>query len=247
MPDPAPASTDGDVDPSTPAPDTPHSGAPHSGTPGGAGTPGTVLSVPQRAALGLLALIAVALASPWSARAEVFVYKDAEGVVHFTDTPRHTGFQVHTPVLLRPSREESAREDGADDPDDRFDVLITRAGRTHRLSPGLVKAVIHAESRFDPYAVSHKGARGLMQLMPATAGELGVRDAFNPWQNIEGGTRYLAMLVAQFDGDLRLGLAAYHAGPGRVRRHGGMPPFPITRKYVDRVLKLYERYHADFR
>jgi soluble lytic murein transglycosylase len=193
-----------------------------------------------------LAWAALLLHAP-DARAEVFVYRDAEGVLHFTDTPRHTGFQVHTPVLLQPTSTDRPRGAASEDPDARYDLLIERAGRVHRVSPGLVKAVIHAESRFDPYAVSHKGARGLMQLMPATAGELGVHDPFNPWQNIEGGTRYLAALVAQFDGDLRLALAAYHAGPGRVRRHGGVPPYKATRQYVKRVLKLYERYHADFR
>jgi soluble lytic murein transglycosylase-like protein len=86
-----------------------------------------------------------------------------------------------------------------------------------------------------------------MQLMPPTARELGVHDPFNPWQNIDGGTRYLQQMVERFDGDLRLGLAAYHAGPSRVVQYGGIPPYRATRQYVDRVLKLYRRYHADFR
>jgi len=107
--------------------------------------------------------------------------------------------------------------------------------------------VIHVESSFDPRAVSHKGARGLMQLMPTTAGDLGVSDPFNPWQNISGGTRYLQQLVERFDGDLNLSLAAYNAGPGTVERYNGLPPYRVTQHYVKRVLELYRRYDAEFR
>jgi len=188
-------------------------------------------------ALGLVLALASAPAS-----AQIYVYEDANGVVHFSDVRHHDGFQRHAPATQRSTlRRETTQVEN------RFDTLIRRASRTHRISPGLVKAVIHAESRFDPHAVSNRGARGLMQLMPATAGELGVRDAFNPWQNIEAGTRYLQQLVDRFDGDLQLGLAAYHAGPAKVVKYGGVPPYRTTRQYVDRVLKLYRRYHADFR
>jgi len=107
--------------------------------------------------------------------------------------------------------------------------------------------VIHAESRFHPKAVSRAGARGLMQLMPATADELGVDDPFDAWQNIEGGTRYLGQLVRRFEGDIHLALAAYHAGAANVQRYGGVPPYRETRRYVKRVLTLYRRYDADFR
>jgi len=177
-----------------------------------------------------------------SARAQIYVYEDESGVIHFSDTRIHDGFRRHV-SSLRPSRSPARPRSR----EQRFDDLIVRASREHRMSPGLVKAVIHAESLFDPRAVSKKGARGLMQLMPRTAGELGVTNPFDPWQNIEGGTRYLSQLVVRFDGDLRLGLAAYHAGPGSVRRHRGIPPYRSTRKYVARVLKLYRRYYADFR
>jgi soluble lytic murein transglycosylase-like protein len=110
-----------------------------------------------------------------------------------------------------------------------------------------VKAVIHAESAFDPRAISNKGALGLMQLMPGTAQQLGVDDPFNPWQNIEAGVRYLSSLIERFDGDLSLGLAAYHAGERTVRRYSGIPPYRETRNYVRRVLTLHRRYDADFR
>jgi soluble lytic murein transglycosylase-like protein len=125
--------------------------------------------------------------------------------------------------------------------------VIAWAGKSHGLSPGLVKAVIHAESAFDPGAISSKGAQGLMQLMPGTARQLGVDDPFNPWQNIEAGVRYLSSLIERFDGDLSLGLAAYHAGERTVRRYSGIPPYRETRNYVRRVLTLHRRYDADFR
>jgi soluble lytic murein transglycosylase-like protein len=125
--------------------------------------------------------------------------------------------------------------------------VIRWAGQSHGLSPALVKAVVHAESLFDPYAISTKGALGLMQLMPRTADQLGVDDPFNPWQNIEGGTRYLSHLIQRFQGDLSLGLAAYHAGERTVRRYSGIPPYRETRRYVSRVLTLYRHYDADFR
>lgn len=200
--------------------------------------------ITPRAALALLALT-IGLSAARPAAAQIYVYEDENGVVHFSDTRHHDGFHRHEPAQRRGSLALGATtpSSGAN----RFDSLILRASREYRMSPGLVKAVIHVESKFDPRAISRRGARGLMQLMPATAGELGVRDPFNPWQNIDGGTRYLQQMVERFDGDLRLGLAAYHAGPARVVQYGGIPPYRTTRQYVDRVLKLYRRYHADFR
>jgi len=106
----------------------------------------------------------------------------------------------------------------------------------------LIRAIIHAESAYQPDAVSPKGARGLMQLMPDTQQELAVKDAFSPASNIEGGATYLARLLDEFDGNLDLVLAAYNAGPGAVRTHGGVPPFPETREYIRRISILYRRY-----
>jgi soluble lytic murein transglycosylase-like protein len=99
--------------------------------------------------------------------------------------------------------------------------------------------VIRAESGFDPRAVSRKGARGLMQLMPATASTLGVRDSFNPQQNIDGGVRHLRGLIERFGSNLPLAVAAYNAGEGAVMRHGGIPPYPETQEYVARVMRFY--------
>jgi soluble lytic murein transglycosylase-like protein len=120
-------------------------------------------------------------------------------------------------------------------------ALVAETARRHGLAPELVMAVISVESGFEPKAVSPKGAQGLMQLMPATAKELGVADPLDPAANVDGGTRYLRDLVARYGGDLRKALAAYNAGMGAVARHGGVPPYKETREYVDRVLKRYEK------
>ena len=123
-------------------------------------------------------------------------------------------------------------------------ALAIAAAQRHGLDPDLVLAVVGVESGFQPDAVSNKGAQGLMQLMPGTAREMGVTDALDPAQNLDGGTRYLRMLVARYGGDLGKALAAYNAGPGAVRRHGGVPPYRETHHYINRVLKRYERARA---
>ncbi len=119
------------------------------------------------------------------------------------------------------------------------------AAERHGLDPLLLKAVARAESCFDPKAVSSVGARGLMQLMPATARELGVKDSFVAIDNIAGGARYLARMLGRFDDDLTLALAAYNAGPGAVERHAGIPPYPETRRYVAKVLAAQKRYRQE--
>jgi soluble lytic murein transglycosylase-like protein len=117
--------------------------------------------------------------------------------------------------------------------------LASEAARRHGLDPELVMAVAGVESAFVPAAVSPKGAQGLMQLMPGTARDLGVADPFDPAANLDGGTRYLRDLLAQYDGDLSKALAAYNAGPGAVARHQGVPPYKETRDYVKKVLRRY--------
>lgn len=125
---------------------------------------------------------------------------------------------------------------------DKFADLITAAAQQHDVDSALIRALIHAESGFNPNARSHKGAYGLMQLMPATARELGVNDVSAVHENIDGGVRYLADLLQQFRGDITLATAAYNAGPNSVLRYGGVPPFEETQTYVRRVKILHDRY-----
>lgn len=126
----------------------------------------------------------------------------------------------------------------------RYRREINAAAADYGLDAGLLRALIHAESAFDPLALSAKGAQGLTQLMPGTASDLGVTDVFDPEENIRGGARYLAGLLRDFNGDERLATAAYNAGPGAVRRHAGVPPYAETQVYVDRVALLARRYRA---
>lgn len=120
-----------------------------------------------------------------------------------------------------------------------FDALIGRHASREGIDALLVKCVVLVESNFNPRAVSRKGARGLMQLMPGTANRYGVRDLFDADQNVRGGVAYLADLLSLFDGDVTLALAAYNAGEGAVQRHGGIPPFAETREYVRRAMVAY--------
>jgi hypothetical protein len=120
-----------------------------------------------------------------------------------------------------------------------YDPLIAQAASRHSLDPRLVKSVMLVESGFNPAAVSPKGARGLMQLMPATANRNGVRNVHDPAENIAGGTRYLSHLLGLFDGNLEKSLAAYNAGEGAVARYGGIPPYDETRDYVRKALTAY--------
>ena len=161
---------------------------------------------------------------------------DQDGVVHFTNAPTDPRYQRYS--------EESRTASGwlrvPDHQPTRYGVEIRQAADRHGVEARLVAALIGVESAFDPWAVSRKGAQGLMQLMPQTAAALGVRNSFNPRQNIEGGVRYLRYLLDRYGGDLVLALAAYNAGPQVVEWYRGIPPYPETRQYVQRVLELYQ-------
>ncbi|NIW35918.1 MAG: transglycosylase SLT domain-containing protein, partial [Gemmatimonadetes bacterium] len=152
----------------------------------------------------------------------VYQFVDENGVLHFSNVPVD---RRYVPLKKR-SRRRVPRNL-------RYDSLIFETARAQRLPPALVKAVIAAESNFDPQAVSPKGAQGLMQLMPATARSLGVRDPMLASENVRGGARYLRRLLDRY-GDLSRALAAYNAGPTAVDRYGGIPPYRETRQYVDR-------------
>jgi soluble lytic murein transglycosylase-like protein len=122
-----------------------------------------------------------------------------------------------------------------------FASLIDRIAQRHDVDRDLVHSMIRVESNYNPFAVSNKGALGLMQLVPSTARRFGVSDSFNPAQNVEGGVRYLKYLLDHYNGDHHLALAAYNAGEGTVERYGGVPPFPETRNYVYRVGKALDQ------
>ena len=123
-----------------------------------------------------------------------------------------------------------------------YQSIIQKVARRYKVHPALVKAIIMAESGYDPKAVSDRGAQGLMQLMPETADMLGVSDSFDPEHNITAGVRYFRQLVDRFDGNPTLALAAYNAGPGNVQRHQGIPPYQTTRRYLKKVLAYYDCY-----
>ncbi|HUT99900.1 MAG TPA: lytic transglycosylase domain-containing protein [Myxococcota bacterium] len=178
------------------------------------------------------------------ARAEIYRFEDKDGVVHFTnvptDDPRYKPIDRKSKARRHKSRRGRAgRKINLPSSATRYDAMVNEASRRFNMPRALISAVMAVESNFNPEAVSRAGAQGLMQLMPATAREMGVEDAFDPRQNILGGTRYLRLLANSFDGDLVLTLAAYNAGQEVVNRHMDIPPFQETQRYVRRVLRLY--------
>lgn len=187
---------------------------------------------------GCAALLLAVLAGP--AGAEMYSFVDAKGVRHFSNVPNDRRYEKVEWVKSREIRVPTARYvDPAD-----FEGYLVEVAAAYTLDPMLLKAVIKAESNFDCLAVSPKGALGLMQLMPGTARDMRVSDPFDPRQNIRGGARYLRKMLTLFDGDLDLALAAYNAGPEVVKNQGGIPAYPETTAYVERVLRHYKRYQV---
>lgn len=167
------------------------------------------------------------------------------GTASFSDIPPRTGAYI----VLRPScyacnLSSTINWHATPLYLDAFESEISESARQFGLDPALVRAVIHAESGFNPSARSRAGAMGLMQLMPATARLMGVTDATSPSRNIRGGARYLAGLLLRFQNDVGLATAAYNAGPEAVKKYAGVPPFAETRVYVQRVHILHQRYRA---
>ncbi len=196
----------------------------------------------MRIALIITTLLTGLLFSAASAHAQVYTYIDENGITVFTDRkPDNTRYRVRnlgcygtcrtgvdwdrTPLKIQP-----------------FAAEVRAASEIFGVDQALVRAIMHAESWFEPEAVSSAGAQGLMQLMPATQERFGVRDAFDPLENITAGVEYLAWLMEEFDRDMSRVIAAYNAGENAVKRHGGVPPFDETREYLRRVNILYQRY-----
>lgn len=178
--------------------------------------------------------------------ADIYKYEDAEGVIHFTDAPTDRRFKVFMRDIQKDKRLRTnfgftrASRNPAE-----FDQIINSCSTEFGVDKYLVKAVIHAESGYNPNALSRKGAAGLMQLMPGTAQGLKVADSFNPADNIRGGVRYLRFLLDTFKGNVTLALAAYNAGLSRVAKYGGVPPYEETRNYVSKVLNYQKNYAAN--
>jgi soluble lytic murein transglycosylase-like protein len=144
-----------------------------------------------------------------------------------------------------PASDGSAPVAAAPIPPEQIDTLVGQNSATWQVDPSLVKAIIANESGFDANATSKVGARGLMQLMPSTAQSVGVRDAYDPAQNVAGGTRYLKGLLNRFNGDVRLAVAAYNAGPAAVEKYGDVPPYAETQNYVQNVLRTHQQYQQE--
>jgi soluble lytic murein transglycosylase len=193
----------------------------------------------------ILAALGLATSTPAAAGGKLYRYVDEDGVAHFTSTPTRRGFKkielARTGISYAPSRRSSwARGQRS------WDDAIIKVSLRHGVPAAMVKAVVAAESAFNPRAVSKKGAQGLMQIMPETARELGLDQPFLGEENLDAGTRYLRELHDRYEGDWVTALAAYNAGPTAVDRHGGVPPYRETRQYVERVLSYYRRFHGDF-
>ena len=177
-------------------------------------------------------LLLFCFSCPGHAGGGIYKYVDRNGTIHFTNVPTNSRYK-----LISENPETYAKVESS-----QFDGLIKEIAYRYDVKPALVKAVIKAESGFDPDAVSKKGAQGLMQLMPDTSNDLEVYDPFRPGDNINGGVKFLKKLMERFNNNLHLTLAAYNAGPEAVAKYDGIPPYEETRHYVKKVLVYYNRY-----
>lgn len=190
-----------------------------------------------------------------TASADIYQFVDDKGVVHFTNVsatskgkqPLKVHRESHAATVaeaapahaaVRPAKQPAAADHAGDIPA-AYVEYIDKACAKYSVDPALVHAVVKVESDFNPFAVSRKGAMGLMQLMPQTASDLNVRNSFSPWENIEGGVKYLRSLLDKYEGNIQLALAAYNAGETSVKKWGTVPPFKETRDYVKKIMKLY--------
>jgi len=169
---------------------------------------------------------------PVPMQADIYRYVDSDGTIHFSNVPTSQKYEVYiyevVPDWVQPSN--------------RYDSYIAEAARKYDVPFSLIKAIIRVESDFDPNAVSHAGARGLMQIMPGTARDLGVTDSFDPRENILGGVRYLKKLLTRFRGSIPLALAAYNAGPERVGPLRKVPDIEETQCFVRKVTDYFYSY-----
>ena len=199
----------------------------------------------------------LSLYQPRACMADIYQYTDENGVVHFSNvgigngkkfkrlrsTVKTEHYQTTPARTSAPSRTPIS---SSKFPSDYLDIINTACGR-HGVDPALVHAIVKVESDFNPYALSRKGAMGLMQLMPETAVVMNVGNSFNPNENIDGGVKYLRRLIDRYEGNLPLALAAYNSGETAVKKWGTIPPYPETQNYVQRIMKLYNGNELAFR
>ena len=212
------------------------------------------ISMRKLVLVGCAALLMLSPAAPRAVNAApIYVFKEADGSIRFTNKPPPSGVQAKV-FTADNSKFFTYRGKGFSWQygarlrwngklfEKQYREMIENVADRHGLDAALVKAVIHCESGFNPHAVSPKGARGLMQLMPSRALLLGVSDSFSPNQNVEGGSRHLAFLLQKYKGNLKFALAAYNAGEEAVEKYGGIPPYKETQGYVQRVMHMMDRY-----
>lgn len=169
-----------------------------------------------------------------SAFADIYMYIDSSGTIHFTNVPTSSDFKLYIKENPKKTKLQHSTK--------KYDGIIQKAQKKYGVEFSLIKAVIKIESGFNPKAVSKKGAKGLMQIMPDNFKNLFVKDPFNPSQNIMGGTLYLKRLLKRYEYKLPLVLAAYNAGPSAVDKYKQIPPYPETQNYVRKVMKTYSQY-----
>jgi soluble lytic murein transglycosylase-like protein len=204
----------------------------------------------RKRVLSLIVSVIMILGTASVCLGDIYKYVDPEGVIHLTNVP--TEHNVPYVLVMKekrviiPTKEEIAGNNHLTKEEiSAYDDLIVKTSDKYRVDAALVKAIIKAESNFNHRAVSPVGARGLMQLMPATATSLQVEDSFHPEKNIEGGVRYLRYLMNLFNGNLPLVLAAYNSGENTVLRYKNrIPPYQETQTYVRRVLGYFSRYNS---
>jgi soluble lytic murein transglycosylase-like protein len=196
----------------------------------------------------LVMLVAICLGLA-DAQADIFMFTDDNGTPHFSDVPNDSRYRLFMPAAE--SRPDLDMTQAVPSPKSMnrgiFNPEVKRAASLYQLDEALLHAVIAVESGYDAHIISRKGAVGLMQLMPGTARRYKVNNSFDPAQNINAGAQYLSNLLAQFDNNIPLALAAYNAGENNVRKYGGrIPPFPETIAYVPKVMNLYRRNRGEF-
>jgi soluble lytic murein transglycosylase-like protein len=169
------------------------------------------------------------------AKADIYRFRGKNGVWHFTNIRSDPRYRLYMKTdRIKPNQYI-----------EKYDAIIDKAAEQYGVEPHLIKAIIKAESSFDPNAISQSGAQGLMQLMPTTADDMRVSNPFDPEENILGGTRYLSLLLKKFNRDMTLAVAAYNIGATIVKKYNAVPPIPKTRRFVEKVMKYYKQFRKE--